>query len=210
MSGRALGDALAGGLGLLLAASLPMSRSAPEPVPPWVEPSRIAVPDALPHHERFAEPSDTDCPVDPNLEAQLGELRHALDEERAFQRLRWGEPTTPPLDWDRESDELRIRALLADMPDRQWSTVDCTFYPCVGLLVTSSLPGDLRTELGVPDAVINVGSHGSGTFVAGIAFQETPTDDPLARRWGESLILRMRHHHVHDLDVISQGGELAE
>lgn len=200
-------------LGALAAAVVPLDRAPTPtrgPAPALLEPSPPSAPEAEP------TPSSTEpCAIEPALEQRLAILQQEHDETRAFQRQRWGEPTSPPVDWDRAADEQRYNQLLDALPERLWSTVDCTHHPCIGAFLTRDrmLPDDFRALLDLPHLTVHVGSwyyEGETTWMVGIAFLESPTDDPLQQRWATSLIQRHRHRHAFDIGTVARGGELAE
>lgn len=186
-------------LGCGLGAVLPISREPPEPsaVDAPEEPtSEPVVPDqasagSTPEIEAFADP----CLGVRAAERRVQEISAQVERARAFFDHRFGERIPAPPDFDPDAEVARYGEALAAYPDQVWSTVDCTLYPCVGLVLVDRpqpvmMTQDLaRDVVGLPDAWVVPETQiveGRSVDLVVIGLTDVPLELP-QRRWHGSL-----------------------
>lgn len=155
-------------------------------------------------HPDFTDPCLGVRAVEHRVEA----LTESLDRAWAGFVHRYGQRMEPPDGFDPVRAERRWSERLDEHPHGRWSTVDCTLYPCTGLVLSERPQPDpahrqqIRELTGMPEALVEVrpltNSRGRVFELLVVHFVDEPVSQPEQRRWLFHLGQRLRDLHIQE------------
>lgn len=175
-------------------------------------------------HTRLLEaPPDlinVSCPeLDPDEELLVAEVAAAEEDlarsHRDFE-VRWGKPIEPPEVISEHYQPERLRQQIFDrIPGVRWAEVDCSFWPCMGMVVYEDKGVDVK-EI-IAQAGGNVGGYGGYNLpnaiddlqLLGFGFYEGEPDKQ-EKEWIKLLYGRMLIQNEDDIGIVSSNEALAE